>query len=136
MNQLTSDRITKAFDLIQGLTRAMKAVGVPLPLAKIESIVRRALSGEFDDSQDLYYIQNRGPVGNCLQWWAHVGQGYTCDLDKAWRVSRAEALNIIKRRPDIDKAWCVSDINKLAYRHFDMQRLRNLTPLTPGTLAE
>jgi hypothetical protein len=78
----------------------------------------------------MYYIQNRGPVGNCVMWWAEGGHGYTCNLDRAGKFNRDEAIRIVKNRPDIDKAWPVEEIDNLAIRHFDSQRLRSITPLS------
>lgn len=78
----------------------------------------------------MFYIQNRLPVGNCVQWWADGGHGYTCDLDRAGKYTREEALRIVRGRPAIDKAWPVEEIDRLANRHFDSQKLRGLSPLT------
>lgn len=78
----------------------------------------------------MFYIQNRLPVGNCVQWWAEGGHGYTCDLDRAGKFTREEAMAIVRERPDIDKAWAVDDIDRMAIRHFDSQNLRRLSPLS------
>ena len=82
--------------------------------------------------EDLYYIQTRGPVGNCVLWWGIEGKGYVCDLDRAGKYSRQEAESIVKGRPDVDKAWRCEDIDRLSVRHFDMQKFREIAPLTPG----
>jgi hypothetical protein len=74
---------------------------------------------------DMFYIQNRGPVGNCVSWWAVGGHGYTCDIRGAWIVDKDTALRIVQDRPEIDTAWPVNFIDSLAVHHVDIQRLTN-----------
>ena len=81
----------------------------------------------------LYYIQNRLPVGNCVSWWAEGGHGYTCDLDRAGKYSEEEAANIVRNRPDIDKAWRCEDVDGAVSRHVDSQRLKEFRALQAGT---
>jgi len=77
----------------------------------------------------LYYIQDtRQYTGNSVQWWRTGGNGYTCDLKQAWRVSAEQAQSIIRCR-DTDKAWPCDEIDAEAQIHFDMQRLRDMKPL-------
>lgn len=68
-------------------------------------------------SESLYYIQNKGFVGNCLLWWREGGSGYTCNLNEAWKVSKEEAGRICRTRPREDIAHPVSLIDSLAVRH-------------------
>lgn len=78
--------------------------------------------------EELYYIRNNGYVGNSLIWWGKGGKGYTCDLNKAWRVTREEAESICRNRPDEDSMYRVADMDAIAQRHVDMQDL----PLNPS----
>jgi len=66
---------------------------------------------------ELYYIQNKGYVGNCLKWWREGGHGYTCNLDEAWKVSKEKAEEICKSRPKEDIMWKVSFVDQMAERH-------------------
>lgn len=78
--------------------------------------------------EELYYIQDtRSYVGNSVLWWAVDAKGYTVDINKAWKVSKDEALRIIRR--ETDKAWPVSEVNKHIRQHVDMQDLRGVEPL-------
>ncbi len=65
----------------------------------------------------LFYIQNKGFVGNCLLWWRPNGSGYTCNLDEAWKVSKEEAVRICKTRRGEDIAHRADVIDRLAIRH-------------------
>ena len=65
----------------------------------------------------LYYIQNKGYVGNCLLWWREGGHGYTCNLDEAWRVDEAKAREITAVRRGEDVAWPVEEAEAMAQRH-------------------
>ncbi len=74
--------------------------------------------------QELYYIQNVGYVGNCLLWWRPNGNGYTCDLDDAWRVTKEKADDICRTRRGQDIAWPVSAVDSAANRHLDCETWR------------
>lgn len=65
----------------------------------------------------LYYIQNKGFVGNCLIWWRKGGGGYTCNLDEAWQVTKEKADEICRVRKGEDVAHLVSLVDASAYRH-------------------
>lgn len=81
-------------------------------------------------TEELYYIQDtRSYCGNSCFWWRVDGQGYTCDLREAWKVTKEKALSIIRCRPDVDVAWPCSLIDSGATLHFDMQKLRDIKPL-------
>lgn len=70
-----------------------------------------------DQAADLYCIQNRGFVGNCLRWWRPNGSGYTCNLDDAWMVSKEKADEICRIRRGEDVAWPVASADLRAERH-------------------
>lgn len=78
------------------------------------------------DKEQMYYIANRSPVGNCIQWWAIDGHGYTCNLDKAWKVNYNKAKNICKDRPDIDKMYAAQIVEASVTKHVDFQILREV----------
>ena len=76
--------------------------------------------------EQLYYIQDtRSYTGNSVMWWCPEGNGYTSDLDEAWKVplDKAKAMH---RSRKTDVPWACNEINKYAQRHFDMQNLRNI----------
>lgn len=66
---------------------------------------------------ELYYIQTKGFVGNCLLWWAPERRGYVCDLDLAGKYTKEEAESIVKDRPEKDKMHLCSEVDILAIRH-------------------
>lgn len=68
-------------------------------------------------AEALYYIQHKGYQGNCLVWWADGGHGYTCDLDKAWKVQGSRARDICKDRPMEDFPRSAKDVDRFAVRH-------------------
>ena len=73
-----------------------------------------------------FYIQDtRTYVGNSVSWWRKNGAGYTCNLDEAWQVDEAHAKSICRCRKT-DKMWPCDAVDKLAQRHFDMQRLEEI----------
>lgn len=73
--------------------------------------------------EELYYIQSRGCVGNCLLWWAEGGHGYVCDLSKAWRVPKSQAESICSDRPTQDIPWPVALVDAVSERHVNCQSL-------------
>jgi hypothetical protein len=70
------------------------------------------------------------PVGNCVSWWREGDNGYTCDIEDSGIFTRERALQIIRDRPDLDKAYAVPDIIVLGRLHVDWQQMRELKPLT------
>jgi hypothetical protein len=77
--------------------------------------------------EKLYYIQDtRNFVGNSVLWWCPEGNGYTSDLGRAWKVSKAKADSMHRsRRTDVP--WPCDEIDNYSQRHFDMQNLRMIT---------
>ncbi len=68
---------------------------------------------------DLYYIQDtRTYTGNSVMWWCVNGEGYTSNLDKAWKVPATW------KGRDTDKLWPCEAIDAGATRQFDMQKFR------------
>ena len=65
----------------------------------------------------LYYIQNTGNRGDCCVWWRPDGQGYTRDLDDAWKVDEAKAKSICRSRPEQDVMRRADEVEALAVRH-------------------
>jgi len=67
--------------------------------------------------EPMYYIQNKGFVGNSLLWWRENGNGYTCNLNEAWKVTKEKAQQICKTRPAEDIPHLVSFVDAHAQRH-------------------
>lgn len=61
-----------------------------------------------DNQEELYYIQN-GYIGNAVLWWAKDSKGYTTDITKAGKYTKAEAKRIIERPEDF--AWLCKHID-------------------------
>lgn len=74
--------------------------------------------------EPLYYIQNKGYQGNCLVWWADGGHGYTCDLDKAWKVPHSQAVKICMDRPEQDFPRRAYIVDGLASKHVTQESER------------
>lgn len=73
---------------------------------------------KFEVVEELYYIQNKGFVGNCLVWWRGAGQGYTCDLKHAGKFTKEKAEAICRtRKPQEDFMWPVSLVDANAVLH-------------------
>lgn len=72
-------------------------------------------------SESLFYIQDtRCVVGNSASWWRPDGNGYTCNLDEAWKVPgtwSGRDTNVLRPCAGVDK---------LSERHFDVQKLGRL----------
>lgn len=73
-----------------------------------------------------YYIQDtRTFHGNAVVWWGIDGKGYTSQLEKAGKYTKADADNICKNRLT-DVAWPCDYIDndvKAKYTIVDMQYL-------------
>jgi hypothetical protein len=78
------------------------------------------------DTRGLYYIQNVGFTGNCLRWWKTGKCGYTCELDQAMMVTKAEADHICSSRPKEDIAWPVDLVDDAARLHVTQDALRGV----------
>jgi hypothetical protein len=75
-----------------------------------------------------FYIQDsRSYVGNDALWWRPNGQGYTTNLNEAWRVDKERAESIARTRPT-DKMWPCDRVDELAEAHlrFDSQKISKL----------
>jgi hypothetical protein len=71
-----------------------------------------------NDEPPLYFIQNKGHVGNCLLWWRKGSHGYTTDLNEAEQFTEEEARKIVTgRRPQEDFMYPVSAVLLAAQRH-------------------
>ena len=73
--------------------------------------------------EELFYIQNRGFEGNCLRWWRVDGNGYTANLNDAWKVTREKAESICRSRPNEDTMRPASVVDALAHRHLSCEVL-------------
>src|ERR1700690_1111585 len=71
-------------------------------------------------TQEFYIQDTRTFTGNSVTWWRPNGQGYTTNLDKAWKVDEARAREICRTR-NTDKMWPCEQIDAQAQRHFDVQ---------------
>lgn len=79
------------------------------------------------DTEELFCIWNKktsGVVGNSMLFWRENGQGYTVNLDDAWKVTKTEADIICKARPKEDFPIPYAKLNELAKRHVDVQNFR------------
>lgn len=78
-------------------------------------------SAHASTTEELYYVQDtRSYCGNSVMWWRVEGEGYTSNLEEAWKVPASW------RGRDTDKLWLCSAIDKGATRQFDMQKLRDI----------
>ena len=77
----------------------------------------------------LYYIQNKGYCGNCLQWWCIDGKGYTLNLDAAWRNTKKKAESICRDRPHQDIMWPVDEVDAIAHRHVNTEYMQQPSKL-------
>lgn len=68
----------------------------------------------FDPGPIEYYIRTKGFCGNSLLWWRENGNGYTTDLNDAWRVSEEKAKEICNARPGEDFAYRADEMNAAA----------------------
>ena len=77
---------------------------------------------------ELYYIRDmRDIVGNSLTWWRPNGNGYTCNLDEAWQVTKKE----FKPWRETDVLYPVNVMDDIAQRHVDIQDLNRLDESPP-----
>lgn len=85
---------------------------------------RQALAATQSESEPLYVIQDtRDYSGRSVVWWRPAQKGYTCNLDKAGRYTAVEAESIQSSSRGLAKAWPVQQIESLADRYVDIQKL-------------
>ncbi len=72
-------------------------------------------------NDELFYIQTKGYVGNCILFWRLKDQGYTCHLSDAQKYTREEAES--RCRPGEDRMIPVSVVEGAASLMVDHQRL-------------
>ncbi len=72
-----------------------------------------------------YYIQNVGFSGDCLRWWRKGGNGYTSNLDDAWRVTKKKAVEICRSRPMEDIPRPANEVDGAAQRHINFESVRD-----------
>lgn len=72
------------------------------------------------DEQRYYILDDRSVVGNCAVWWAEDAKGYTCDLDRAWLVSKEEAES--HRETDVPVPQAMAE--RLVVHHVRRDHLR------------
>lgn len=127
-----AEEIVKSPACIELLNGALLAPNPSELLVYLGIRIGQAMMAEAPAPEGLYYIRNRGPVGNCVQWWAEGKCGYTCDLNRAHKFTRKEALSICEERPEIDSAYACHLVDALSLRHVDIQMLRDVPEDHPG----
>ena len=65
----------------------------------------------------MFYIENVRSSTDCRIWWRPDGQGYTRNLDEAWKVDAVKAQQICRSRPTEDFARDAQDMEAQAVRH-------------------
>lgn len=86
-----------------------------------------ALPSDDEDSEELFYLQASGYVGNDFLWWRQgrdgsKGSGYTAHLDEASTWTRAEAEEQLRLHPHHgDTMWPKPYIDARAHRAVDHQ---------------
>lgn len=72
--------------------------------------------------EEMYYVWSGQYVGNAMVWWGKNRSGYTCDLDKAGKYTKEEAIEITNCR-DSDSAFLCKRIDENAIRTVDAQHI-------------
>jgi len=86
--------------------------------------------------EPMYYIQNVNHSGDSLIWWKPDGNGYTKNLDEAWKLPQEQAFAICAARPNEDFAWPCEQVDKCAKRVLDFTLTRPTTFLLEVTRKE
>ena len=68
-------------------------------------------------SEEIYYVQKEGWVGNCLTWWRKGGRGYTTDVADAHEFTKEEAESIIGNPNSDKKMHKKSDVDACVEMH-------------------
>lgn len=67
--------------------------------------------------ETMFYIENTLHRGDCCLWWRPNGEGYTRNLDEAWRVDGEDAKRICSSRPEQDVMRATDEVDATAVRH-------------------
>jgi hypothetical protein len=65
----------------------------------------------------MYYIENIRSGGDCCIWWRVNGEGYTRDLNDAWKIDETLARRICGNRPEQDVMRVADEVDAKAVRH-------------------
>jgi len=65
----------------------------------------------------MFYIENVRQGVDCRVWWRKDGEGYTRNLDEAWKVDEAKAKQICRSRPEQDFMRPAEEMESQAVRH-------------------
>lgn len=71
---------------------------------------------------EMFYIQN-GYVGNSVMWWGLGSAGYTTDITKSQKYTRAEVLESFVNGRGEDRIWAASHVETKIKQHVDAQGL-------------
>ena len=73
------------------------------------------------DIEELFYLRDsRSICGNCVLFWKKNNRGYTCNLNDAKVLTKAEAFAQNKMR-ETDIPYPKSVVDSLVERHLDIQ---------------
>lgn len=87
-------------------------------------------------NERLYYLcDSRSIVGNCLQFWAKGGRGYTYNLDNCEVYPESVALAMHKERKS-DYPMPKDVVDSLAQRHLDHQFFDHYFETWRSTMAQ
>ena len=86
----------------------------PLAACPLEKLKRRRVAFQVE-KRDARQV-----VGNSAMWWRVGCDGYTCNLDEAWKVPGTWSGR------DTDVLRPCAEVDALSERHFDVQKLREI----------
>ena len=64
-----------------------------------------------NENEQLYYLQ-AGYVGNAILWWGQNHCGYTTDLAKAGKYTKAQCKQVTRLAGRTERAWPVEYVDK------------------------
>ena len=76
-------------------------------------------------SNQMFFWQSYGFVGNCINFWAKGGAGYTTKLEKAELFTKEQTLAQLACRRGQDVFWKEEDIRKALSFVVDVQDLKD-----------
>lgn len=84
----------------------------------------RAPEPQATDTEEMFYIQNKGYCGDCLTFWRANRCGYTTNIDEALKLPKTEAKSLCQSRPEEDFMLPASLVERAAHRHVNSEALR------------